>query len=316
MRLFQCVPNVSEGRDMAVVEACAESIRFVPGVRLLDYSADKDHNRSVFTFIGQAAPVAEAVLSLYAQAEKHIDLRCHKGAHPRIGAVDVVPFVPLEGTPMEAAVELSKSAAAAVADRYRVPVYFYEESASCEENRSLAYLRRGGFEALSELDDLTSRPADAGPNALHPRLGASCFGARRPLLAFNVLLDTPDVEIAKKIAGKIRCRDGGLRYVRALGIYLKEAGLAQVSINLLDTDRTALYTVLEMVRSEAKMYGVRVRSSELIGEMTLQALADAAAYYLQLPGLRVSRILERGILDYWQENCADSAKLASPDLLS
>ena len=301
MYLFQCVPNVSEGRDMAVVEAFADSIRSFSGVRLLDYSADKDHNRSVFTFIGQAAPVSEAVLAMFEQAEKHIDLRRHQGAHPRIGAVDVVPFVPLEGTPMEAAVDLSKSAAAAVAERYRVPVYFYEESASCEQNRSLAYLRRGGVEALEQLEDLTSRPADIGPNSLHPRLGASCFGARRPLLAFNVLLDTPDVGIAKKIAEKIRYRDGGLRYVRALGIYLKEAGLAQVSINLLNTEKTALYTVLEMVRSEARMYGVRVRSSELIGEIPLQALAGAAAYYLQLPELAVSRVLERGILDYLQD---------------
>ena len=194
--------------------------------------------------------------------------------------------------------ELSKSAAAAVSERYHIPIYFYEESASCEQNRSLAYLRRGGFEALAKMDDLTSRPADVGPNVLHPRLGASCFGARVPLLAFNVLLDTADVEIAKSIAQRIRYRDGGLRYVRALGIYLREAGLAQVSINLLNTDKTALYTVLEMVRSEAKRYGVQVRSSELIGEISLSALLGAAAYYLQLPDLNVSRVLERGILDY------------------
>ncbi|MDO5295777.1 MAG: glutamate formimidoyltransferase [bacterium] len=298
MQLFQCIPNVSEGRNLTVVEAFAESIRSVPGVRLLDYSADKDHNRSVFTFIGSSTSITEAVLAMFAQAEKHIDLRCHQGAHPRIGAVDVVPFVPLEGTLMTDAVTLSKITATTVAQRYGLPIYFYEESASCEKNRSLAYLRRGGFEALSQLDDLTSRPADAGPCKLHPRLGAACFGARHPLLAFNVLLDTPDVEIAKKIAQKIRYRDGGLRYVRALGIYLQEAGLAQVSINLLDTEKTALYTVLEMVKSEAARYGVRVRTSELIGEITLEALAGAAAYYLQLPQLDVSRVLERGILDY------------------
>lgn len=298
MQLFQCIPNVSEGRNLTVVEAFAESIRSVPGVRLLDYSADKDHNRSVFTFIGSSAPITEAVLAMFAQAEKYIDLRCHQGAHPRIGAIDVVPFVPLEGTLMADAVALSKNTASAVAQSCDLPIYFYEESASCEKNRSLAYLRRGGFEALSQLEDLTSRPADVGPCKLHPRLGAACFGARHPLLAFNVLLDTPDVEIAKKIAQKIRYRDGGLRYVRALGIYLQEAGLAQVSINLLDTEKTALYTVLEMVKSEAARYGARVRASELIGEITLEALADAAAYYLQLPQLDVSRVLERGILDY------------------
>ncbi|MBQ7568213.1 glutamate formimidoyltransferase, partial [bacterium] len=301
MHLFQCIPNVSEGRDRAVVEALAEAVRAVSGVRLLDYSADRDHHRSVFTFIGAEEGITEAVLALFAQAEKHIDLRQHQGLHPRIGAVDVVPFVPLEGTSMEDAVALSRRVAALAAERYGVPVYYYEESALCEKQRSLAYLRRGGFEALAELEDLSSRPADVGPSVLHPRLGASCFGARRPLVAFNVLLDTADVEIAKRVARKIRFRDGGLRYVRALGLYLAEAGLAQVSINLLNTDQTALYTVLEMVKSEAKMYGAGVRSCELIGVMPLKALVETAAYYLRIPELSVNKILERGILDMQED---------------
>ena len=297
--LFQCIPNVSEGRCPKTIEAVAEAIRAVPGVRLLNYSADKDHNRSVFTFIGAEDALQRAVEAMFAEVTERIDLRQHQGAHPRIGAIDVVPFVPLEGTPMEAAVELSRCTAELVAERFEVPVYFYEESATCPENRSLAYLRRGGFEALAKLEDLRQRPADVGPQRLHPTLGAVCMGARHPLVAFNVLLDTPDVAVAQAVARKIRQRDGGLRYVRALGIYLAEQGLAQVSINLLNTEKTALYTVLEMVRSEAKAYGAAVRSTELIGVMPLEALVGAAAYYLQQPGLSVQQILERGILDFY-----------------
>lgn len=295
--LFQCIPNVSEGRNEAVVNELAQAVRSVAGVRLLDYSADRDHNRSVFTFIGTEEAVQAAVLALFEVAQQRLDLRTHQGLHPRVGAVDVVPVVPLEDTPMEAAVALSRSIGRAVAQRYAVPVYFYEESATCEANRSLAYLRRGGFEALSALDTLESRAPDLGPNCVHPTLGATCVGARHPLVAFNVLLDTPDVEVAKNIARRIRFRDGGLRYVRALGLFLAEAGLAQVSINLLNTDKTPIYAVLEMVKSEAKRYGAGVRSCELIGVMPLRALLGAAAYYLRLHDLGEQRVLERGILD-------------------
>lgn len=299
--IFQCVPNISEGRDKQLVDDIAREIRAVQGVRLLDYSADKDHNRSVFTFIGDDGSLERAVLSIYEVVKERIDLRRHTGAHPRIGAVDVVPFVPLEGTPMEAAVSLSRRVAEVVSQRYLVPIYLYEESATCEANKSLAYLRRGGFEALDRLPDLSARPADFGPQQLHPSLGATCMGARRPLLAFNILLDTSDVEVAKQIASKIRYRDGGLRYVRALGIYLAEVGLAQVSINMTDTSHTELYTVVEMVRSEARRYGVNIKSSELIGVIALQALLGVASYYLQLPELEEGRVLERGILDYMSD---------------
>ncbi len=299
--LFQCVPNVSSGRSQQLLEAIAEAIRQIPGARLLNFSRDEDHNRSVFTIIGAEEPLCQAIMAMFALAEEHIDLRQHQGAHPRIGAVDVVPFVPLLDTSMEDAVALSRLVAAKVAERYRVPIYFYEESASSPENRSLAYLRRGGFESLADLPDLTSRSPDMGPNQVHPSLGATCIGARHSLVAFNVLLDTADVEIAKAVARKIRYRDGGLRYVRALGIFLAEVGLAQVSINLLNTERTALYTVLEMVRSEAKTYGASVRSCELIGVMPLATLVDVAAHYLQIPNLQADQVLEQGILQYLRE---------------
>ncbi|MCR5662054.1 MAG: glutamate formimidoyltransferase [bacterium] len=295
MELFQCVPNLSEGRNLEVIEAAASAIKAVSGVRLLNYSGDKDHNRSVFTFIGAAEPVKNAVLALFEVAEKHIDLRKHEGAHPRIGAVDVVPFVPLEGTSMEAAIELSRSAANEVYARFGVPVYYYERSATTPERKLLSFLRRGGFESL--LASTEGRVPDVGSVHLHERLGASCIGARGFLVAFNVLLDTADVAVAKEVARRVRESTGGLKYVRALGIFLKERGKAQVSMNLVNPGGTAIYTAFEMVKMEARRFGAGVLSSELIGCLPLSALADTAAYYLQAEELGTDRVLERGILD-------------------
>lgn len=309
--LFQCVPNVSEGTRMEVVERVAQAIRAVAGVSLLDYSADKDHNRSVFTFIGGSEPLREAVAAMYRVCCECIDLRQHHGAHPRVGAVDVVPFVPLEATPMEAAVNLSRLVAEDVVREFAIPVYYYEESALRPERRSLAYIRKGGFESLLESPVSAERRPDVGPAQVHERWGASCIGARGTLVAFNVLLDTPDVAVAKAVAKKVRERDGGLRFVRALGIFLKERGRAQVSLNLINPDKTSLYTAFEMVRMEARRFGVRVYSSELIGEVPLRVLADVAAYYLQLESLTEDRVLERGILNMVYKGQAES--IAGPD---
>ncbi len=295
--LFQCVPNVSEGRRAEVVEACAQALRAVPGAHLLDYSSDRDHHRSVFTLVGRSRPLREAILALFAVAAEHIDLALHQGAHPRIGAVDVVPFVPLLHTPLEAARTLAREVAEDVARRFELPIYLYEESALRPERRSLAWLRRGGLQGLEGSIATPERSPDLGPQRLHPRLGASVIGARRPLVAFNVLLDTADVEVARSVARRVRERDGGLRNLRALGIYLAERRLAQVSMNLLDPDRTALYTAVEMVRMEARRYGARVLSTELIGLMPLESVAQAAAYYLQSEDLGSERILESRLLE-------------------
>lgn len=295
--LFQCVPNVSEGRRPEVVAAFAEALAAVPGVYLLDHSADRDHNRSVFTLVGSEAPLRSAVMTLFRMVRDTVDMGRHHGAHPRVGAVDVVPFVPLRGASMEVAVLAAGRLAEEVASELEVPVFLYEESARRPERRALPWIRRGGLEGLRERIGTPEWLPDLGPPRLHPRLGATVIGARRPLIAFNVLLDTPDVEVAKAVARKVRERDGGLRNVRALGLFLAERGRAQVSMNLVDPDRTALYTAFEMVRMEARRFGAQVLSSELIGMLTLEAVTDTAGYYLQIEDFGSDRVLERRLLD-------------------
>jgi len=294
--LFQCIPNVSEGRRTEVVEAFAQAVRDVPGAHLLDYSSDRDHHRAVFTLVGQSRPLKAAILAMYRVAERHLDLAGHCGAHPRIGAVDVVPFVPLRDTPMEAACALALEVAQAVAERFAVPVYLYEECARSPERRSLAWLRRGGLEAVQAEIATPLRHPDLGPARLHPRLGASVIGARRPLLAFNVLLDTDDVAVAQAVAQRVRERHGGLSNLRALGIFLAERGRAQVSMNLVDPERTPLYLALEMVRMEARRFGARILSTEVIGVPPLGVVAETAAYYMQWEGYSPDRILEHHLL--------------------
>lgn len=294
--LFQCIPNVSEGRRTEVIEAFVQAIRDVPGVHLLDYSSDRDHHRSVFTMVGKGPPLRAAILAMYQVAARDLDLTGHRGAHPRIGAMDVVPFVPLLGAPMHSACELALGIARAVAERFEVPVFLYEENAQSPERRSLAWLRRGGTEALQAAIATPERSPDLGPPRLHPRLGASVIGARRPLLAFNVLLDTERVEVARAVARRIRERDGGLCNLRALGIYLAERGRAQVSMNLVDPERTPLYLALEMVRTEARRFGARILSTEIIGVPPLGVVTRAAADYMQWEGFSPDRILEHRLL--------------------
>ena len=296
--VFQCVPNISEGRRAEVITSAAESIASIGGVKLLDYSSDTDHNRSVFTLLGCAEGIGKSILKLYEIALECIDMHKHKGVHPRIGAVDVVPFVPIENASMEDAKELASSVAREVADRFSVPIYLYGESALKSERVSLAYLRRGGWEAL-EKEGLASpeRYPDLGPARLHERLGASCFGARGPLVAFNVFLNTQDVSVAKSVAKRLRAGTGGLAFVKALGLAIPSQGCMQVSMNLTNPSRTALYTALEMVRMEARRFGVAVLRSELIGVMSLAAACDSLSYYMQLPELTPGRILENGLLE-------------------
>jgi len=288
---LECVPNLSEGRRPAVVARLAAAVS-APGVQLLDVSSDPDHNRSVFTLAGEADALIAGLLALYEAALAEIDLRRHEGVHPRLGAVDVVPFVPLGETPMAAAVAAARRLAPEVARRFGLPVYLYEEAAARPERRSLAAIRRGGFEGFAaKLADPLWAP-DHGPARLHPSAGATVIGARFFLIACNAILDTADVAVARAVAGAVRESGGGLPAVRALGFYLPSRGRAQVSMNLVDFRRTSLCRALGRVRDEAAARGARVEANELVGLLPRQAALDALREALQLPALAAGQLLE------------------------
>ena len=291
MELIESIPNVSEGRRPETVERLAAAIRSTPGVRLLDYSADPSHNRSVYTLAGAGPAVGQAILALFAEAVAAIDLRAHDGQHPRIGAVDVVPFVPLDGTTMEECVALSRSVGAEVAHRFRIPVFLYEASAASPERRRLEQIRRGGFEQLgARMTDPAWAP-DFGPAAPHPSAGAAVVGARPPLIAWNINLSSDRLDIARAIAATIRASGGGLACVKAAGFRLAHRGLVQVSINLTNYAVTPMAVVFDAVRREAERHGVAILESEIIGLVPEAAVADAAA--LRLARFGPAQILER-----------------------
>ena len=281
-KLMECIPNISEGRRLDLVNEFADIVRAVPGETLIDYSSDASHNRSVFTFLGDPDQVMEAAFRFAAHAVEKIDLRVHEGEHPRMGAVDVIPFVPIREMDMQECVERSKVLAERIANELDLPVFLYEESASAPHRKNLAAIRKGQFEGMAEkvLDEQWH--PDFGGNRIHPSAGVVAVGARQPLIAFNINLDTPDVSIAKKIAKIIREKDGGFRAVKALGVMLEERNIAQVSINMCDYKQTPLYRVLEFVRFEAARYGVHVVGTEIIGLAPMMAFVDAADYYLQI----------------------------------
>jgi glutamate formiminotransferase len=292
LSLIKCVPNVSEGRRQEVIAAVAESLSSVPQALLANFSADADHNRSVFTLLGTPAAIQEALLRGAERAIERIDLNAHSGAHPRIGAVDVVPFVPIENVTMEECRAVARDFGQRFVERFNVPVYFYEEAAQHEERRNLAHFRQAGFEFLREHSHEEFYRPDLGPTPLHPTAGATAVGARKPLAAFNVNLGTDDVTIAQRIARALRERDGGLRNVKALGVNLATRGMVQVSVNVVDPETTPLYRVLENVRLEAARYGVPVVESEIIGTLSSQVLVDTFNYYLQLTTFQTSQIDE------------------------
>ena len=281
-KLMECIPNISEGRRMELVEEFAEIVRAVPGVTLIDYSSDASHNRSVFTFLGDPEQVMEAAFRFAQHAVEKIDLRVHEGEHPRMGAVDVIPFVPIRDMDMAECVELSKKLGERLANELDLPVFLYEESASAPHRKNLAAIRKGQFEGMAAKVLEDQWHPDFGGNRIHPSAGVVAVGARQPLIAFNINLDTPDVSIAKKIAKIIREKDGGFRAVKALGVMLEERNIAQVSINMCDYKQTPLYRVLEFVRFEAARYGVHVVGTEIIGLAPMMAFVDAADYYLQI----------------------------------
>jgi glutamate formiminotransferase / 5-formyltetrahydrofolate cyclo-ligase len=292
MAIIECVPNISEGRRADVVSAIADAIRGLPGVRVLDVQSDPAHNRSVLTLAGEAAPLKEAVLTLFERAVKAIDLRQHTGEHPRLGAVDVVPFVPIEGVTMDACVGLAKEVGSHVASRFGVPVFLYEEAASTPARRNLEDIRRGEFEGLASKMRQPEWKPDFGPSQPHASAGAAIIGARMPLIAYNINLATNRLDVAKKIAAGIRMSSGGYRYVKAMGIALDDRGIVQVSMNLTNYEKTPIFRVFETVKREAARYGVNVLESEIVGLVPSAALMQAAEFYLQLEGFSGKQVLE------------------------
>ena len=292
MRIIECIPNVSEGRRSDVIDALVAAVRSEPGVRLLDRSSDTSHNRTVLTIAGDAQPLKAAVLALFDAALERIDLRTHSGEHPRLGAVDVVPFVPVEGVTMTDCVALARETAADVARRFELPVFLYEEAASSPARRNLEDIRRGEFEGLAaRLAQPEWRP-DFGPSRPHATGGASVIGARMPLIAFNVNLATDRLEVAKAIAATVRHSSGGFRYVKAMGIPLQDRGIVQVSMNLTNFERTPILRVFDTIRQEAQRHGVQVLESEIVGLVPAAALVAVASHALQLRGFDATQVLE------------------------
>ena len=296
-QLIECVPNFSEGRRSEVIAAIVDPFRQSQGCFLLDHRADWDHNRLVVSLVGEPGPIQEALLEATKAAIRHIDLEQHRGGHPRIGAVDVIPFVPLRNLTMEGCVELARSFGRRYHEETGVPVYFYEEAAIRPERRGLEVIRRGQFEALKEEITRPERHPDVGEPRLHPSAGATVIGARKFLVAFNVNLGTRDLEVARRIARAMRASSGGLGYVKGIGVALTERGLVQVSLNIVDYEKNALYRVLELVRMEAKRWGVEVVESEVYGMVPAAALLESASYYLQLAGFDPGQVIELRLLE-------------------
>jgi glutamate formiminotransferase / 5-formyltetrahydrofolate cyclo-ligase len=292
MPVIECVPNVSEGRRMEVVNALVDAVRRTPSVRLLDYSSDTAHNRSVLTMAGDATSLQAAVVALFEAALPRIDLRQHAGEHPRLGAVDVVPFVPIADVTMDECVRLAKETAAEVADRFQVPVYLYEEASGNPARKNLEDIRRGEFEGLEAKMSAPGWAPDFGPARPHPTAGATVMGARMPLIAYNINLATNRLDVAKKIAAAIRFSSGGFRYVKAMGIALEDRGIVQVSINLTNYDKTPMFRVFEAVKQEAARYGVTILESEIVGLVPAAALIGTAEHALQLASFTPNQILE------------------------
>ena len=291
-KILECVPNFSEGRDLKKIEKIVEPFRGRDGVKLLDYQNDEDHNRSVVTAVGEPEALKAAVIESMGIAIKHIDMRSHQGQHPRMGAIDVVPFIPVKNVSVEEAVKISQATAREAAAKYELPIFLYEQSASRPERQNLATIRKGQFEAMAEKLAQPEWKPDFGPAQIHPTAGVTAMGARMPLVAYNVNLDTNQLEIADLIAKKVRHISGGLHYCKGIGIELKDRGIVQVSMNMTDYTKTALYRVFELIRMEARRYGVNVVGSEVIGLVPMESLIDTAAYYLGLENFSMEQVLE------------------------
>jgi glutamate formiminotransferase len=300
-KIVECVPNVSEGRDEQKIEQLAQAVRGIPGVRLLDVDPDPDHHRTVITFVGSPEAVEQAALQLTQQAVELIDLRQHKGEHPRMGAVDVIPFVPIKNVTMSECIELSKRVGQQIWERYEVPVYLYEQSATRPEREDLAAIRKGEFEGFFTKIQEPEWAPDFGERRVHPTAGVVAVGARMPLIAFNVNLGTDNLEVAKKIAQAVRHSSGGLRYVKALGFKLEDRGIVQVSMNMTNYQKTPLYRAFVLIEREAERYGVPVVGSEIVGLVPREALYQAAEFFLQLEDFQRDQVLEDRIEKAFEE---------------
>ena len=296
-QIIESIPNISEGRNQEVIEACVDQIRTTPGCTLLNYSSDPNHNRTVITYIGDAKGVEEASVKLAKKAVELIDLTKHEGEHPRMGCVDVMPFVPIKDATNEECIELSHRVGSRIAEEADLPVFLYELSAQKPARKNLATVRKGQFEGMAEKVQQEEWEPDFGGRRIHPTGGIVAVGARPPLVAYNLNLNTSDVTIASKIAKIIREKDGGLNNVKAMGFMLEDRNIAQVSINMTDFRVTPLYRVTEMVKMEAARYGVQVIGSEVIGLCPMKALIDSAEYYLQIENFDFdNQVLENHIL--------------------
>ena len=296
-RLVQCVPNFSEGRDKENLEKILDEIRAVEEVKLLDYSMDKDHNRSVVTFIGEPEAVIEAAFNACKKASELIDLQNHKGEHPRMGATDVIPLIPISDIDMDDCVKLSQKLGKRIGDELGISVYLYEKSASSPERENLAKVRKGQYEEMAKKLKTEGWQPDYGPRELNKTAGVTAVGARMPLVAFNINLDTNDISIAKKIAKVIRASGGGYAFTKALGIEITERNIVQVSMNMVDYTKSSLFRVFDTVEREARRYGVNVIGSEIVGLLPMNALIDVADYYLRLEDFDTSQILEKRMVE-------------------
>ena len=291
-KIIECVPNFSEGRDLEKVEKIVDNFRGVEGVKLLDYSTDKDHNRLVVTAVGEPEPLGEAMVAAAKTAFALIDMTKHQGQHPRMGAVDVVPFIPIKNATFKDADTIAKKVAQRIGEECSQPVFLYERSASAPHRANLADIRKGQYEAMEEkLKDPKWIP-DFGPREFSPKGGVTAVGARMPLVAFNVNLNTSSMDVANHIVRQVRYINGGFRYCKAMAVMLEDRNIVQVSMNLTDYTKTAIYTVFETVKMEARRFGVEVVGTELIGTVPMQALVDSVSYYLRLEDFKMDQVLE------------------------
>ena len=296
-KIIECIPNFSEGRDQGIIGKLVTAAKSVPGVTLLDHSSDKNHNRSVFTLVGDPKGIAEAAFRLCKLASEKIDLTKHRGEHPRMGATDVIPFVPIREASVEECVEISKEVAVRIWEKLCIPSFLYEYSATAPMRRNLASIRKGQFEGMPEKMLLDEWAPDYGERKIHPTAGTIAIGARPPLVAYNVNLGTSDLEVANAIAKAIRGSSDGFKYCKAIGVMLEDRNIAQVSMNMVNCDGTPIYRVFEAIRAEAKRWGVQIIGSEVIGLTPAKALIDCAEYYLQIENFDQSKqVLEYHLL--------------------
>ncbi len=293
MKIVECVPNFSEGRRIDVVEQILGIIRSVEGIKILDSSSDASHNRTVVTFLGESQDVKKAAFLAAEKAQELIDMEKHKGEHPRIGAADVIPFIPISGVTMDECVELARELGQEIGEKLSIPVFLYEEAAVKPKRKNLANVRRGEYEGLKEAIKEPERHPDFGPSQMHPTAGATAVGARPPLVAYNINLNTNDLEIAKAIAKTIRGSSGGFSSIKALGVLIEETNTAQVTINVCNFREVSLARVFETVMSEAERFGVTITGSEIVGLVPMEALLDAATFYLRLDGFQPDQVLEK-----------------------